>query len=115
MTTPAPRRNCSSAADMREGPHVKFGQSGCCQFHVMSDRDLSLSLMIADIASDKERLYRSMGGSNSGTGGRSAWQPRRCQCLDIAPYSGLNWLTLSYPTSGRHLETGLGVGQFTFG
>src|ERR1700686_3869768 len=55
MTTPAPSRNCSSAADTRERSHVKFGQSGFCQFHVMSDRGLSLSLIIPDAASDTTR------------------------------------------------------------
>jgi hypothetical protein len=39
------------------------GQSGCCHFHVMSDRDLSLSLIATDMASDKERFYHSMGGA----------------------------------------------------
>ena len=35
--TPLPSKNCSSALSRRAQFHLKFGQSSCCQFQVMSD------------------------------------------------------------------------------
>ena len=43
MATPAPSRNCSSAAASRERSHLKLGQSGFCQFHSMSDSETSIA------------------------------------------------------------------------